>query len=81
MEQAGTRATGGLIEFTTADQLIRLIDDPVIVTAEKVKIIGSPKTILILDNLKSTFSAEGPYKLQIPPELINKAKAPRTARP
>ena len=81
MEQAGTRATGGLVEFTTADQLIRLIDDPVIVTAEKVKIIGSPKTILILDNLKNTFSAEGPYKLQMPPELINKAKAPRAARP
>ena len=76
MEQAGTRATGGLIEFTTTDQLIRLSDDPVIVTAEKVKIIGSPKTILIWDNLKNAFSAEGPYKLQIPPELINKSKAP-----
>jgi hypothetical protein len=76
MERPGTRATGGLIEFTTADQLIRLSDDPVIVTVEKVKIIGSPKTILILDNLKNTFSAEGPYKLQMPPELISKARAP-----
>ncbi|MEO8427298.1 MAG: LptA/OstA family protein [Verrucomicrobiota bacterium] len=81
MERVGTRATGGLIEFTTADQLIRLSDDPVIVTAKKVKIIGSTKTVLILDNLKNTFSAEGPFKLQMPPELINKPKAAAAARP
>jgi lipopolysaccharide export system protein LptA len=80
MEHVGTRATGGFIEFTTADQLIRLSDDPVIVTAEKVKIIGSTKTVLILDNLKNTFSAEGPFKLQMPSEMTNKPKAPAAAR-
>jgi hypothetical protein len=81
MDRAGAHVTGGLMEFTMADQLIRLSDDPIIVTAEKVTIIGSSKTILILDNLKNTFSAEGPFKLQMRPEVINKSKAPAVTRP
>jgi len=50
-------------------------------TSLKVKIIGSTKTVLILDNLKNTFSAEGPFKLQMPLDKINKPKALEAARP